>query len=144
MRTLYIPLTLLLALSFSAFTVLGPSINFKSMAHDFGRIPQGTPVKCEFEFTNDGNAPLILVDVKASCGCTTPEWPKDPIMPGETKKIIAEYNAKADGAFDKTISVYTNVNDDVIKLNLKGFVYKVSIVDDEEEEGGTELKLGGG
>ena len=91
---------------------------------------------------NDGDAPLILKEVKASCGCTTPEWPQEPIMPGQKKKIEAEFNAKADGAFDKTISVYTNVSDEAIELKLKGFVYKVSLVDSDDEEG-TPMNLGG-
>lgn len=142
MKRIYIPLTLSLVVVLSAFTFMASSINFLKTSHDFGRIPQNTPVKCSFEFVNDGGAPLILKDVKASCGCTTPEWPEEPIMPGQTEKIVAEYNAKADGAFDKTITVYT-VNGETVELKLKGFVYKTSLVDSDDEEEGTQMNLGG-
>jgi len=123
----------------ASFTYLYPSIKFDKKEHDFGSIPQGDPVKCDFVFTNDGDAPLILTEVKASCGCTTPKWPQEPIMPGQKGTITAEYNAAADGMFNKTISVYTNINSEIITLILRGNVMKRTV---ELEDEGTELKLG--
>ncbi|MBI3143618.1 MAG: DUF1573 domain-containing protein [Bacteroidetes bacterium] len=122
-----------------AFAAPAPSIRFDKTLHDFGTIPQGDPVQCEFIFTNDGDAPLILTDVKASCGCTTPKWPQQPIMPGQKGTITAEYNAASDGAFSKSISVYTNVSSTTYTLTLKGVVEKTSRVLIEEE--GTEIKI---
>ena len=59
--------------------VSGPKIQFEKTTYDFGANPQGTPVSCEFVFKNVGTEPLVLQNVKASCGCTTPFWPKEPI-----------------------------------------------------------------
>ena len=53
-----------------------------AQVHDFGKIKQGTPVSHEFKFTNKGKVPLIIANVRASCGCTTPDWSKDPVPPG--------------------------------------------------------------
>lgn len=83
----------------------GPKIEFVKTTHDFGESPQGTPVSYDFTFKNVGNAPLVLQNVKASCGCTTPYWPKEPIMPGQESKISAKYNMAKAGNFAKTITV---------------------------------------
>lgn len=139
MKTWLSTFTALLTLTLMSFSAAGPSIKFDKMEHDFGRIPQGEPVTCVFTFENDGNAPLVLKNVKASCGCTTPQWPQQPIMPGESATIKAEYNAAADGKFDKTISVYTNIDDEARVLKLRGTVFKTSIVEEEE---GPVLQLG--
>src|SRR4051812_8640087 len=61
--------------------------------HDFGEIPQGKPVSVEFSFTNTGDAALLITDVKTSCGCTAPDYPKEPIAPGKTSTIKVTYNA---------------------------------------------------
>ena len=127
-----------MTLTLLSFTQTTAKISFDKLSHNFGEIPQGTPVKCTFTFTNTGKAPLVLSDVKASCGCTTPEWPQQPIMPGSSAKITAEYNAAADGSFDKTITVFSNAGEPV-ELKLTGKVYKISTVD--ESENGTELKF---
>ena len=90
--------------------------------HDFGKIPQGKPVTNEFKFTNVGKAPLVLSQVQAGCGCTTPEWSKDPIPPGKTGTIKATFNAAAVGAFNKNITVTANVEGGSTFLILKGEV----------------------
>lgn len=105
--------------------VNGPKIEFEKTTHDFGENPQGTPVTTEFVFTNVGNAPLVLQNVKASCGCTTPNWPKEPIMPGETSKITAKYNMSKAGAFTKGITVTVKPENEgdtpeVVRLTIKG------------------------
>ncbi len=88
-----------------------PDIKFNKMEHDFGNIPQGTPVTTEFEVINTGKAPLIISNVNVTCGCTTPFFTKDPIMPGKKGLIKATFNAAAAGAFTKGITVVTNVPD---------------------------------
>ncbi|MBX7225479.1 MAG: DUF1573 domain-containing protein [Chitinophagales bacterium] len=94
-------------------------ITFAKTEHNFGSQPQGKPVKYDFVFTNEGTEPLTLTNVKASCGCTTPSWPKEPIAPGETGKITAEYNMARSGPFNKSITVTTGGGETVI-LYIKG------------------------
>src|ERR1700755_2874818 len=66
---------------------------FDAQNFDFGKIKQGTPVTHEFKFTNTGKVPMIITNVQASCGCTTPDWTKDPVPPGGEGFIKATYNA---------------------------------------------------
>lgn len=98
------------------------AITFTADTYDFGSIPQGTPVSHVFSFKNTGSEPLILSAVNASCGCTTPEWPKEPIKPGGTATIKATYNAAAMGVFTKTITVVSNANPNQKVLIIKGEV----------------------
>lgn len=120
--------------------LLLPSISFEKTEHDFGKIPRHEPVICEFVFTNNGDAPLIIQEVKPSCGCTTPEWPKKPINPGKTGVIKAEYNAASEGDFSKTIKVTTNAQPAEMTLKIKGTVVPSNIGGGSEQKG-TELKL---
>lgn len=90
--------------------------------HDFGKIKQGTPVTHEFKFTNTGKAPLVITNVQASCGCTTPAWTKDPVMPGGQGFIKATYNAASVGAFNKTVTVTANIEAGFVQLVIKGEV----------------------
>jgi hypothetical protein len=80
-------------------------IKFKETAHDFGKIKQGVPVTYDFNFSNVGDAPLIIETANASCGCTTPTWPKQPILKGKSDKLTAGFNAAAVGPFHKSIYV---------------------------------------
>ena len=87
-----------------------PVIEFEKTTHDFGKVWSGTQVSYEFVFINKGKVPLILSSVQPSCGCTTPEWPKEPIMPNQKSKIKAMYNSGAyQGPFAKSITVNSNV-----------------------------------
>ena len=90
---------------------------------DFGKIPQGKPVTHVFMFTNTGKTPLSLENVQASCGCTTPEWSKDPVAPGETSQITVGYNAANEGVFTKSITISYNA-DQTKQINIKGEVWK--------------------
>ena len=86
----------------------GPQkLKFTDTNFDFGSKPQGKPVNTEFEFTNAGTDPLVLETVTASCGCTTPEWTKEPVMPGKKGVIKVQYNMAREGSFNKTITVTT-------------------------------------
>src|SRR6185503_6025614 len=82
----------------------------KETGFDFGIIPQGKPVYHFFEVTNTGKDPIVISNVQTSCGCTTPEWSKDPIAPGATAKIRVGYNAAAEGNFEKSITIIYNQN----------------------------------
>lgn len=100
----------------------GASIKFNEEIHNFGSFDESKgKVTCEFKFTNTGSSPLVLQEVKASCGCTTPEWTKTPIAPGKTGVVKATYNATGrPGAFNKTITVKSNAGE--TKLTIKGEV----------------------
>ena len=71
----------------------GPKLNFDKTEHDFGVINEGDVVETVFSFTNSGNSELIITSAKGSCGCTVPEWPKEPIMPGEAGEIKVKFNS---------------------------------------------------
>ena len=73
--------------------------------HDFGKVPQGTPAEFYFEITNKSDKALVVESALASCGCTTPEVPKEPIAPGATAKLKVSYNAANVGGFTKTVSI---------------------------------------
>jgi hypothetical protein len=100
-------------------------LNLKEVEHDFGKIPQGKPVFYVFEIVNTGTVPLKLDNVQASCGCTTPEWSKDPIAAGGTDKIKVGYNAANEGPFEKYITItYGNQSK---QLKIKGNVWKAPL-----------------
>lgn len=93
------------------------SMKFSTEDHNFGNIPEGPAVSTDFEFKNIGKEPIVLTTVQASCGCTTPTWTKDPILPGKTGKITATYNTQGrPGNFVKTITVNSNVGTKVVKI----------------------------
>lgn len=95
---------------------------FESQTFTFGKIKQGTPVTHEFTFTNKGKVPLVITNVQASCGCTTPDWSKTPVPPGATGYVKATYNAAAPGNFNKSVTVTANVEGGVIYLSIQGEV----------------------
>ena len=86
-------------------------IKFKETAHDFGKIKQNDKVNYDFKFTNTGKSPLIITDARASCGCTTPVWPRTPIKPSENSGIKVTFNSAAKmGLQDKQITITANTN----------------------------------
>lgn len=101
-----------------------PKINFKTSIYDYGKIKEDDGVaNYSFEFTNTGNAPLIIQRVTTSCGCTSPVWPKEPIAPGKGGKITVGYNpAGRPGPFAKTITIYSNAETPTVILQIKGEV----------------------
>lgn len=90
--------------------------------HDFGKIKQGVPVSFEFKFTNKGKTPLVITNAQPSCGCTTPSWTHEPVMPGGEGHVKATFNAMAAGPFDKTVTVTANIEGGVVMLHIKGEV----------------------
>lgn len=93
----------------SANATSAPVMKFEKESHDFGKIKQGDKVSYDFKFTNNGKSPLIITDAVASCGCTTPEWPKTPVKPGESGLIKVVFNsAGKSGLQDKQITITAN------------------------------------
>jgi hypothetical protein len=99
-------------------------LQLKESGYSFGKIPQGRPVIHVFEVVNAGKEPLLLENVQASCGCTTPEWSREPIAAGATASIKVGYNAYADGHFNKTVTIFYN-NGQTKALIISGEVYKL-------------------
>lgn len=120
-RNIFIVLVFLLALT--AFAQK-PVIDFEKKVHDFGRFHEdGGSVKYEFKFTNNGATPMVISRVNASCGCTTPEWTKQPIMPGKSGTITVAYNPLGrPGVFTKSITVFSNATEEQVNLLIKGDV----------------------
>jgi len=100
----------------------GTTISFEKTVYDFGTIPQNIPAEAEFVFTNTGKEPLVLQNVKAACGCTTPYYTKETVLPGKKGVVKASYNAAAAGGFDKPVTV--TFNGGTVNLSLKGTVEK--------------------
>jgi hypothetical protein len=99
---------------------------FKESLHDFGTIQEGPTADYEFEFTNTGKEPIVISNVSASCGCTTPSYSKDPVLPGKKGKVKAVYNTQGRVApFTKTISITSNAGIKV--LTIKGEVEKAPL-----------------
>lgn len=109
-------------LNSSESSAFGPGIEFNIEKHDFGILQQNGDGTVNFDFTNTGTEPLILSNVRSSCGCTVPQWPREPINAGETASIIVKYDTKRVGSFNKSISVYSNASDAPIILRISGKV----------------------
>ena len=97
-------------------------ITFDADTMDYGTIEQNSNGERTFTFTNNGNAPLIISDVKSSCGCTVPSYSKTPIAPNTSGEITVMYDTKKVGAFSKTITVTSNATEQTTKLKVKGNV----------------------
>ncbi len=107
-------------------------IEFKSDTIDYGTIEKGADGVRVFEFTNTGNAPLIISKVSSTCGCTIPKKPEGPILPGETGKIEVKYDTKRVNPIRKTITVISNAETPTVALKIKGLVVdssKASVLD---------------
>ena len=96
----------LVALSFAVFAQGADApAKFDVTKHEFGKIKKGVPVTTVFTFTNTGAKPLIVENAEAGCGCTTPDYPKAPIMAGKTGTIKVTFNAASEGPFTKNVNV---------------------------------------
>ncbi|MBS1683067.1 MAG: DUF1573 domain-containing protein [Bacteroidetes bacterium] len=100
-----------------------PVIEFDNNNHDFGTVPEGPKVSHTYQVKNTGQAPLIIQDVKPTCGCTTPDWTKTPIAVGESGFIKAVFDTKGrTGVQNKTISVVANTWPKTTTLKFKAMV----------------------
>jgi hypothetical protein len=113
-------LALLVLVSFAANAQA--KIIFKSETVNYGEIAKGSDGIRVFEFTNTGNAPLIISEVKSSCGCTVPKKPDGPIAPGASNTIQVKYDTNRVGPIRKTITVYSNADEPIKALKIKGEV----------------------
>lgn len=98
-------------------------IKFDKLTYDFGKFSESNPVqKCTFTFTNVGDAPLIINQAVASCGCTVPKYTKKPVAPGQKGTLCVTYNGKGrfPGHFKKTITVRTNGKPEMTRLYIEG------------------------
>lgn len=105
-------------------------MTFEEKTFDFGEITDGDKVEHVFTFTNTGQAPLVITKAKGSCGCTVPEWPKKPILPGEEGEIRVVYNSKGKGKVggkneSKTVTITANTSPTETRVFIKGVVSKV-------------------
>lgn len=128
-------LGLLLIFVFHAFTPVekveygkivpeSPGISFKETLHDFGEIITGAEAIHYFVFTNTGESPLVVLNVRASCGCMASAWPKAPVAAGAKDSLRVEYNTKIRGSFNKSVTVQTNAENPMVELKIRGNVVK--------------------
>jgi len=99
-----------------------PEIVFEKLEYDFGSIPIHGDGNCEFVFTNISKEPVVINDVKASCGCTVPSWANEPVGKGEKGVIYIEYDTHKAGRFYKSVTVYSNAKNNIVRLIIKGKV----------------------
>ena len=99
-----------------------PEITFEKTLHDYGVIDQYGNGEYEFKFTNTGTAPLLIKLAKGTCGCTVPEWSREPIQPGDASTIIVRYDTKRVGTFAKGVTITANTEPSISNLKIKGEV----------------------
>jgi hypothetical protein len=97
----------------------GPVITFKESSKDFGDITQGQQVAHTFVLTNTGKQPLIISNVAATCGCTVPSWPKEPVAPGKSAEIKVSFNSTGKvGKQNSVVRIYSNASEPIEKVSL--------------------------
>lgn len=103
--------------------IVFPIINFDKTSHDFGEIDNGTAVETVFSYTNSGRSPLVVTDIKSSCGCTVPQgWSKEPLMPGESSQFTVKFNGKGANKVSKTITLTTNTEKGREQVRISAFI----------------------
>ena len=106
-----------------AQTIVFPTISFDKTLHDFGEIQNGTAVETVFSYTNSGRSPLVVTDIKSTCGCTVPQgWSKEPLMPGESSQFSVKFNGKGANKVSKTITLTTNTEKGQEKVRISAFI----------------------
>ena len=100
-----------------------PVMTFEEEEHDFGTINEGEIAEHTFKFTNTGKAPLVIVNAKGSCGCTVPEWPKEPIAPGATGEMLVKFNSTGKpNQQSKQVTITANTEAGTEVVRIKAFV----------------------
>lgn len=97
-------------------------IKLDKLEHDYGTIKQGGNGECEFKFVNNGKEPLVITNCQGSCGCTVPQCPKEPILPGKAGVIKVKYDTNRPGQIYKTVTVNSNAKSGNVVLTIKGNV----------------------
>ena len=115
----------IVAILFATVAINAQEFKFKTETINYGKVALNSDGKRVFEFTNTGDAPLVIKDIKSTCGCTVPKKPEAPIMPGETGEIEVSYTTHKPGGFNKAITIISNAKSGERKmLKIKGFVTK--------------------
>lgn len=115
--------TFVAILLFAGASFAQGQLKFDKMVHDFGDVAQKGTIYHTFEVTNVGTAPVVISNAQATCGCTTPEWSRQPIMPGQKSTIKVGYDAQnRPGVIDKNITIYSNAENARVVLKIKGKV----------------------
>ena len=112
------------AICFITLTVSAQEFKFENEVINYGKVALGSEGKRVFEFTNVGDAPLIIKDIRSTCGCTVPKKPEKPIMPGEKGQIEVSYDTMRMGGFSKAVTILSNAKKSRKMLRIKGFVSK--------------------
>mgnify|MGYP000561625737 CR=1 FL=1 len=99
-----------------------PVITFTEKEFDFGTIDQGTKVEHVFKFKNTGDAPLVIVNAKSSCGCTVPTYPKEPVAPGAEAELLVKFNGSGKNQVSKTVTITANTESGKETIKIKAFV----------------------
>ncbi len=100
-----------------------PVMTFTETEHDFGKIKQGEVVNHTFKFTNTGKEPLVIENASASCGCTVPEWTRQPVAPGQTGEIKVEFNSTGKyGQQAPVVTIRANTDPNIVRVSMKGEV----------------------
>ena len=104
-----------------------PVLTFDKMEHDFGEVEARKNVETEFNYTNTGEAPLVITDIKSSCGCTVPkDWSRAPLAPGDSGKFTVIFNGSGTNKITKTITVTANTEKGSEVVKISAFVKPVS------------------
>ena len=100
-----------------------PAMSFDKTTHDFGVIQNGTPVETVFSYTNTGQAPLVIADIKSTCGCTVPkDWSREPLNPGESSQFSVKFDGKGRNNTSKTVTITANTQTGRETVKITAFV----------------------
>lgn len=115
-------ITLAVFALFSLATFAQAEMTFEETTIDYGTISKGEEGLRVFKFTNTGDQPLVISNVRSTCGCTVPKRPTEPILPGEEGEIEVKYNTRLVGPIRRTVTVYSNATEEVTPLKIKGTI----------------------
>ena len=108
----------------------GQDIWFEEYMHDYGQMEEGSDGTWSFVFKNLGEQAFVINRVRSTCGCTVPDWPREPIEPGASGEIIVKYNTETTGTFLKSVIVYSTAANSPVKLQIKGKVVAKEAVEE--------------
>ncbi|MGB0879933.1 MAG: DUF1573 domain-containing protein [Polaribacter sp.] len=109
---------------FFSIGISAQEFQFEKEVINYGKIKKGDDGKRIFEFTNIGNAPLIIKDIKTSCDCAIPKKPEKPIMPNEKATLTVSYDTSKTGGFSKEIVIFSNAKESIKRIKIKGYISK--------------------
>jgi len=110
-------------------------VQWNEKTHDFGTIEQGKPATATFTFKNISDAPIVITNVRSSCGCTVAKYTKEPVRPGEEGEVSATYNAARPGNFNKSVTVTIEGTNNADILIVKGVVKGITANDTKQDTG---------